>query len=442
VLHLDDASDGSGNLIGTRQVAVGGALSLYAVSRWPDGLFFRSEEVTWSTVGGSGTLTEATSSALFSPTGAGSSTVSAESTLFGTASAIVETAGCTVVADCVDDPCRSESCQASLCVVGAVDKDTDGDSFFDIACGGTDCDDSTNLRNPGILEGPEGDATCSDGLDNDCDTALDALDTGCVAATFTAPVLIAEIAAIGFDDVAPTATGDLLEMFFESDRGGGSGAVDIWTSTRASVMDPWGAPTNVTEFNTIDREASPGVSSDGLRMYFSSDRPGSIDRDIWFSSRATRTAPWTAPVHEDVLSSADKERTSAENSSGLLLIVERQVLGTFDLFERALVGGIWSLVRTLTELDSPGVTDDQPCLVGDNGLQVFFTSDRAGGVGLSDIWTATRPNTSSAFTAAINVPELNSAAIEEGVWVAPDLSYVLFTSERTGEKKIYEAFLQ
>jgi len=30
-----------------------------------------------------------------------------------------------------------------------------------------------------VPEGPEGDPTCSDGLDNDCDGATDGADTGC-----------------------------------------------------------------------------------------------------------------------------------------------------------------------------------------------------------------------------------------------------------------------
>jgi hypothetical protein len=44
---------------------------------------------------------------------------------------------------------------------------------------GTDCDDSTPAASPGEIEGPEGDATCADTLDNDCDGATDAADPGC-----------------------------------------------------------------------------------------------------------------------------------------------------------------------------------------------------------------------------------------------------------------------
>ncbi len=42
-----------------------------------------------------------------------------------------------------------------------------------------DCIDGNASVNPGITEGPHGNATCSDTLDNDCDGAIDGFDIGC-----------------------------------------------------------------------------------------------------------------------------------------------------------------------------------------------------------------------------------------------------------------------
>ena len=66
--------------------------------------------------------------------------------------------------------------------------DVDGDgygnpiSFLCTYCG-LDCDDSNADVNPGETEGPPGDATCSDGLDNDCNGETDADDPNCQAGT-------------------------------------------------------------------------------------------------------------------------------------------------------------------------------------------------------------------------------------------------------------------
>ncbi len=56
--------------------------------------------------------------------------------------------------------------------------DSDGDGFGDPAspfCANAalDCDDDDPARNPGAAEGPFGDATCADGIDNNCNLLAD-----------------------------------------------------------------------------------------------------------------------------------------------------------------------------------------------------------------------------------------------------------------------------
>ncbi|MBU1433218.1 hypothetical protein KKF91_22015, partial [Myxococcota bacterium] len=59
------------------------------------------------------------------------------------------------------------------------DEDADGDGFTDASCsGGGDCDDTSAEIHPFAFEGT---ARCFDGLDNDCDGAVDADDPGCTA---------------------------------------------------------------------------------------------------------------------------------------------------------------------------------------------------------------------------------------------------------------------
>jgi len=66
----------------------------------------------------------------------------------------------------------NDTCSLGICTGAGLDGD--GDNYVSDACpGGDDCLDSNPSVNPGAQEGPPGDPTCTDGLDNDCDGLTD-----------------------------------------------------------------------------------------------------------------------------------------------------------------------------------------------------------------------------------------------------------------------------
>jgi len=54
----------------------------------------------------------------------------------------------------------------------------DGDTFFDRACGGLDCNDQDPNVNPAVAESDAA-GNCADGIDNDCDGKTDSADPDC-----------------------------------------------------------------------------------------------------------------------------------------------------------------------------------------------------------------------------------------------------------------------
>ena len=75
------------------------------------------------------------------------------------------------------DACTANHCDSGVCRPAPLDADNDG--YGPVVCGGIDCDDSNPAVNPGAAEGPLGQASCQDSLDNDCDGGTDTADTGC-----------------------------------------------------------------------------------------------------------------------------------------------------------------------------------------------------------------------------------------------------------------------
>jgi hypothetical protein len=81
---------------------------------------------------------------------------------------------------------------------------------------------------------------------------------------------------------------DGLEVSITSDRTGGQGLIDIWTSTRETLSDPWPTPSDVpSPVNSACDDGSPWLSRDGTTLYFFSSRAGLEcgKRDIWYATR-------------------------------------------------------------------------------------------------------------------------------------------------------------
>jgi WD40-like Beta Propeller Repeat len=86
-----------------------------------------------------------------------------------------------------------------------------------------------------------------------------------------------------FDDAMPNVRKDGLEIVFTSNRPGGQGAFDVYSSTRSSVLDLWSPAVNLgAAINTAAPETRPSLSWDGERLYFG--RAG----DIYVSQRSKR----------------------------------------------------------------------------------------------------------------------------------------------------------
>jgi alpha-tubulin suppressor-like RCC1 family protein len=98
--------------------------------------------------------------------------------------------------------------------------DSDGDGYgTDGATGvclGVDCDDSSEFARPGLTEGPNGDPTCSDSLDNDCSGDFDAADPACMVVE--SDPIFTQFSASQYGTMAITADGRLIGWGFFSDQ--------------------------------------------------------------------------------------------------------------------------------------------------------------------------------------------------------------------------------
>jgi hypothetical protein len=161
-------------------------------------------------------------------------------------------------------------------------------------------------------------------------TNLDCAPLGAnTSATETAPAL--------FED--PTT--EQAWLFYGSDRTGGPGDFDVYASPLGGDGSA-GPGILFPQFSSPKRDTRIFIRKDGLEAFITSNRLGSLNAslDIWVSLRGTLSDEWSAPTN----------------------------LGT--------------PVNSLFDDVAPWLSKD--------GTTLYFSSNRAGAIGLRDIWYSTR----------------------------------------------------
>jgi len=263
---------------------------------------------------------------------------------------------------------------------------------------------------------------------------------------------------------------DGLSLYYDSDRtdlSGAQGARDIWVSRRACTdwLDPaceWQTPVNVgPQINTPHVDGLPVISDDGHLLFFLShttrpdcpadpdapDPTRPCDADVFLSWREDPTDDlgWgpavalPAPVNTGEQDNVGAFVTVGEPGRGNLYF-DRMPDGFFDVFyvpirvtaRGADIGpGVQVLgdVMPLSEINAPSRFDAQVSIRKD-GRELFFGSNRVGGLGGLDVWTSTRRSPHDPWSPPTNVTELNSIRLDNAPKLSRDGGTLIFTSNR------------
>ena len=244
------------------------------------------------------------------------------------------------------------------------------------------------------------------------------------------PVWLGPVVNSAATDNNPVLAPNGLSLYFASDRGGD---FDIWVSRREGRNCPWGVPVNIgPPVNTDATEGEPRFSRDGNLMFFASNRPGSLGRDIWVARRSgDDDFSWGEPelLGSGINTSLTEAAAEYDVVGGELYFVRTAgvPVEAVPLVIRATRDGQpLGEARHFAEIDAPGVADGMVSVSGD-GRELYFWSGgaagaRPGSVGLADIWVSTRTAPDEPWGAPRNLgrpvnhegPELNPSVSDDG----------------------------
>lgn len=238
---------------------------------------------------------------------------------------------------------------------------------------------------------------------------------------FGAPVPVAGKINTASHGTAPSLTTDELTMFFQRTVGLDGGAILV--SKRATRDDDWGDAVELTELAQNEADYSPTVTADGLTLYWS-ELTTQTPRHavIKIATRNTPTAPFSnVRVLDEVASTTGDDTTPSVSQDGSeLFFTSTREGGNGHLFHSVRSVDGFSTPTSLSELVS-GTTRDAQSTLSADGLTIFFGSDRTGGLGQSDVWTAKRPSKTAGFANITHLDgPVNTANIEWPTWVSAD----------------------
>lgn len=228
-------------------------------------------------------------------------------------------------------------------------------------------------------------------------------------------------------DGCPIESPNGRELYIASNRPGTLGANDIWVSHRRNTRSPWSEPVNLgAPVNTEFADFCPTPLGHGW-LLFVSERPGpgtcnaGPGKGDIYIVKQHRNGTWGTPRHLGCDAAGTGPNfpggefgpSLVRTKQGTYLYFSSDGYGTdMNIYQsRMRWNGSFATATLVAELNTPSA-DFMPNVRRD-GLEIVFNSNRPGGLGGQDVYSASRRRTSDPWSAPVNLgPNVNTAGNE------------------------------
>jgi len=193
------------------------------------------------------------------------------------------------------------------------------------------------------------------------------------------------VAGITGDSGNPSPTGDELELFYDSDQM--TATYDVVRTTRSDTASAWSnnTPLAALVVGGVDVSGPYITPDDGLTLYYTRGIPTGT---LMVSTRASTSDPFTAGT--PVAGITGNHSNAALSADQLTIYFETGIQPARLLFtgSRPTIADPFGTATALTVNDT--AADNSDVSITADGLELFFSSNRAGGAGNADLYVATR----------------------------------------------------
>ncbi|MEW6195002.1 MAG: hypothetical protein AB1521_07600 [Bacteroidota bacterium] len=204
--------------------------------------------------------------------------------------------------------------------------------------------------------------------------------------------------------------------------------------------DQWTKPEVISFSESKYRDICPSLSSDGKTLYFTSSRPVEKNgktggHDMWFVKR--KGNDWSEPqlLAPNISTGKDARSTFTRDEILYFGSWREGATGGSNLYRSKLVNGIYTKPENLDAIFSGA--NPMPSYVAPDESYMIFESFRTGGFGGCDFWISLRQNDGSWEEPKNLGAKINSKGNDWFGGFSPDMKYFFFVSDRGDNNDIY-----
>ncbi|MEZ5071852.1 MAG: tetratricopeptide repeat protein [Bacteroidales bacterium] len=178
--------------------------------------------------------------------------------------------------------------------------------------------------------------------------------------------------------------------------------------------------------NTPENDYNGVISADGKMMIWVNSK--TFYEAVYMSRRQGND--WSIPtlITPQIVSDGDLFPTGLSADGTTLLLIKKPKRGDSDIWYSDFDGMLWSPAQPLYGLINSKSNETHASLTPD-GERIYFTSDRRGGQGGTDIWYSDRRADGSWGEAENLGSAINTERDETSAYLAPDGNSLLFSSQ-------------
>jgi Tol biopolymer transport system component len=235
---------------------------------------------------------------------------------------------------------------------------------------------------------------------------------------------------IGYSERDMALSPDGTEMFYTIQGPGNSLSVIVH---RVKEKGRWQAPT-VASFSGMFHDLEPFFFDNGKKLFFCSNRnltgDGTKDFDIWYTEKSKDG--WGRPVNlgEPVNTSADEFYPSVATNGNIYYTAQYPFgIGKEDIFVSRFVNGQYQKPQVLDSAINSSLWEFNAFIAPDESYILFSSCGRKDDAGRCDLYICVKDDEDH-WKPAQNLQGINSNKLDYCPFVSTDGSLLYFTSER------------